>query len=80
MKTSCASAAPGARVEPAGGRLKLFPRREKKRLALVETAAARFEPGRGYGEAEVNAILETLCEDFATLRRELGFGHVQAIV
>jgi hypothetical protein len=54
-----------------GGPLKVFPRKEKKRMAVLETAAGRFEAGRKYGESEVNRILESVCDDYGTLRRYL---------
>lgn len=57
--------------EATGSPLKVLPRREKKRLAVLEDAAGRFAPGRRYGEGEVNRILESVCEDYGTLRRFL---------
>lgn len=71
-RQSAERAAP-PRKERAGeaGPVKALPRREKKRQAMVEAAAGRFEAGRDYPESEVNGILETVCEDYGTLRREL---------
>ena len=67
---------PSRRNEP-GGPLKVLPRREKKRLMIIEHAASRFEPGRDYAVSEVNTILKTICDDHATLRRHLvGYGYL----
>jgi hypothetical protein len=38
---------------------------------LLDSIAQSFEPGRRYSEAEVNAILRTLHDDHAALRRYL---------
>ena len=60
------------------GPLKLLPRREKKRAMIIESAANRFEMGREYGVAEVNTILKSICDDYATLRRHLiGYGYLK---
>lgn len=40
-------------------------------LAACAHLASRFEPGRSYDEAEVNAILADDAPDHATLRRHL---------
>src|SRR6478609_8344098 len=53
------------------GRLKSIPSQRKKRVVILQYLVDRFEPGRRYQEKEVNAILSTAHEDFATLRREL---------
>ena len=55
----------------AGERLKSIPAQRKKRVVILQHLVERFEPGRAYPEKEVNAILKTAHEDFATLRREL---------
>jgi DNA-binding HxlR family transcriptional regulator len=55
----------------AGDRLKSIPAQRKKRVVILQHLVERFEPGRAYPEKEVNAILKTAHEDFATLRREL---------
>ena len=43
---------------------------QKKRIVL-EVAAERFEPGRGYSEREVNDVLSPIFDDVCTLRRDL---------
>lgn len=62
----------------ADGRFTAFPAQEKKYLVLVRYAARSFEPGRRYGEREVNDILGRLHEDTARLRRDLvGYGFME---
>jgi hypothetical protein len=53
------------------GRLVEIPRRRAKRLILLDRLAQAFEPGRHYGEAEVNRVLGEVHHDFVTLRRYL---------
>jgi hypothetical protein len=53
------------------GRLARIPAKRKTRAAALLEVLARFEPGREYGEPEVNAVLLGVHEDFAYLRREL---------
>src|SRR6478609_1712424 len=55
----------------AGEQLKSIPSQRKKRVVILQHLVERFELGRAYPEKEVNAILKTAHEDFATLRREL---------
>jgi len=53
---------------------------EKHRRIIAEAVAGRFEPGRRYSEREVNAILETIAEDYVLLRRCLvDFGHLSRL-
>lgn len=40
-------------------------------MAVLLELIARFEPRRRYPEKEVNAILRSVHDDFASLRREL---------
>lgn len=54
-----------------GDRLKSIPAQRKQRVIVLQKLLERFEPGRKYPEREVNDILKTAHEDFATLRREL---------
>ena len=61
-----------------GGRLRSIPAQRKKRAVIIEWLARRFEPGRRYGEREVNAALAEAHEDVATLRRELVAFHLLA--
>jgi hypothetical protein len=53
------------------GRLRSIPRQQKKRDAVSRYLVTLFEPGRRYAEREVNEIISTFFEDYATLRREL---------
>ena len=54
-----------------GGQLIEVPASRKKRMVVLRYLAGRFEPGRGYAEAEVNAALSRHHPDFAALRRYL---------
>jgi hypothetical protein len=53
------------------GRLQGIPRQQKKRDAISRYLVTLFEPERRYSEREVNEVISTFFEDFATLRREL---------
>jgi len=53
------------------GRLVVMPSKRSKRLVVLDHLAQRFEPGRTYGEAEVNETLWAFHEDYAALRRYL---------
>lgn len=53
------------------GRLVRFPRKEKRRIAVLIQIVRRFEPGRRYTQAEVNGILGGAADDHVTLRRYL---------
>ena len=53
------------------GRLVSIPAQYKKRRYVMDELARSFEWGRLYDEKEVNAILKTFHDDFASLRREL---------
>ena len=52
-------------------RLKVFSKKEKKKIVILRQVAAQFEPERQYTEPEVNAVLKEIWEDFATMRRYL---------
>ncbi len=51
--------------------LKAFPAKEKKKLVILTRIAAQFAPGKQYTEAEVNAIIKPIFDDFVTIRRYL---------
>jgi hypothetical protein len=51
--------------------LKEMPSREKRKLVVLRVIAERFEPGRRYGEKEVNEVLKSIHEDFVSIRRYL---------
>jgi hypothetical protein len=53
------------------GRLVEIPRAPELRMELLRHLAARFEPGRAYAEADVNAVLREVHDDHAALRRYL---------
>lgn len=52
-------------------RLKVFPVKEKKKLAILTRIAEEFEIGRQYAEKEVNTILAAIYDDYVTIRRYL---------
>lgn len=52
-------------------KLKVFSKKEKKKIVILRQVAAQFEPERKYTEPEVNAILKDIWDDFATMRRYL---------
>jgi hypothetical protein len=58
----------------ADGKLSHMPASRKKRGAVLRWLMRDFEAGKRYGEAEVNAAIQTHHWDSATLRREL-VGH-----
>jgi predicted transcriptional regulator len=60
------------------GRLKQIPMQHKKREVILRHLAAYFEPDRRYTEREVNDIIRTFFDDYATLRRELIDGRWMA--
>lgn len=53
------------------GQLVSIPAGRKQRVFVLQYLLEQFEPGREYPEREVNDLLGSLNEDFATLRREL---------
>ena len=53
------------------GRITGYPRNSERRRCLLEQVALEFEPGRYFPESEVNAVLNAITDDAATLRRYL---------
>lgn len=53
------------------GALSRFPRKQKHKLAILMHIARRFKANRTYTEPEVNALLQEIYPDYATLRRYL---------
>lgn len=51
--------------------LKSFPPKEKKKLVILKCIANQFDPQKKYSEKQVNAILQPIYDDFATIRRYL---------
>lgn len=62
---------PELRAFVRGGRIVAIPARRARRLLLLDRVAQEFEPGRRYREAEVDAVLKSLHDDHAALRRYL---------
>lgn len=48
-----------------------FPKRQKRKAAILRHLIQRFETGRKYSEKEINAVLEAAYPDYVTLRRYL---------
>ncbi len=53
------------------GRLREFPKKEKRKVAILRQISKRFELNRKYTEKEVNEILQRVYDDYVTLRRYL---------
>lgn len=53
------------------GPLSEFPKRQKRKAAILRHLIQRFETGRKYSEKEINAVLEAAYPDYVTLRRYL---------
>jgi hypothetical protein len=48
-----------------------IPRAEKKKIIILQYLLQKFQRNRRYTEKEVNEIISSMHEDFATLRRYL---------
>lgn len=57
--------------EGLNGPLSEFPRKEKRKIAILRHLARQFKDGRSYTEKEVNAMLKARYSDYVTLRRYL---------
>ena len=53
------------------GRILRWPAREGRRKPVLEEVAELFRPGRRFSEAEVDAILRPVWDDYCQLRRAL---------
>ena len=53
------------------GPLHVFPKKEKKKIAILKHLAQKFAANHTYSEKEVNAILQLVYDDYVTLRRYL---------
>jgi len=53
------------------GPLTEFPRKEKRKAAILKHISHRFEAHRSYTEKEVNEVLKPVYHDYVTLRRYL---------
>lgn len=54
-----------------GDRLKSFPKKQKRKLILLQHIARMFDPEKIYTEREVNDILLKVQDDYVTIRRYL---------
>jgi len=52
-------------------KLKVFPSKEKKKIAVLRKITEVFEPGKKYTEIEINQVLKDIYDDIATIRRYL---------
>ncbi|WP_217557434.1 DUF2087 domain-containing protein [Paenibacillus sp. GbtcB18] len=53
------------------GPLNKFPKKEKRKIAILRQLAVRFEADRKYTEKEVNEVLKEAWHDYVTIRRYL---------
>ena len=53
------------------GPLDVFPSKEKRKYIIAQEVIKRFDVGKVYLEKEINELLQTVHEDFATIRRFL---------
>lgn len=59
-------------------KLKVFSPKEKKKIVILRRIIKEFEKGRKYKEKEVNEILKSIYEDYATIRRYLyEYGYME---
>lgn len=54
-----------------GLRLKNFPAKEKKKIIVLQEIVSLFDKTRRYTESEINEIIGSIYDDFATIRRYL---------
>jgi len=52
-------------------KMKVFPRKEKRKYLCLFPIIEVFEPNRHYTEKEINIIIEAIHEDYCTIRRYL---------
>ena len=53
------------------GPLDVFPSKEKRKYIIAQEVIKRFDTGEIYLEKEINELLKTVHQDFATIRRFL---------
>lgn len=58
-------------INDEGMKLKLFPSKQKKKIAVLRKITSQFDPSLEYTEMEVNKILKNIYEDVSTIRRYL---------
>ncbi|MCP4610664.1 MAG: DUF2087 domain-containing protein [Planctomycetes bacterium] len=54
-----------------GQKLKHFPKKQKKKVAIQRHIMGRFAKGRRYSEKEINSILKSIYSDHVSIRRYL---------
>jgi hypothetical protein len=52
-------------------KLKVIPPKEKKKIIILQHIVSKFDKTKKYTEKELNAVLKSINEDYATLRRYL---------
>lgn len=57
--------------EELGGKLKEFPKKEKRKIIILKHIIKMFDVNKKYTEKEVNNILEEIFSDYVTIRRYL---------
>lgn len=57
--------------EDLGGRLKEFPKKEKRKIIILKHILNKFDVNKKYTEKEINGILEEIYSDYVTIRRYL---------
>lgn len=57
--------------EGVNGRLKEFPKKEKRKIVILKNIIRRFDTNKKYTEKEVNEIIEEVYPDYVTIRRYL---------
>lgn len=53
------------------GRLKEFPKKEKRKIIILKHIIKKFDADKKYTEKEINSILEEIYSDYVTIRRYL---------
>lgn len=53
------------------GRITIFPRKEKKKLIILQYVSEKFDTDRKYSETEINEIIGGIIDDYVSLRRSL---------
>ncbi|MGA3599276.1 DUF2087 domain-containing protein [Lysinibacillus agricola] len=53
------------------GSIESFPRKEKRKIILLQHIVTKFEVGNKYGEKEVNEIVKPIYSDYVSIRKYL---------
>ena len=51
--------------------LSTFPSKEKRKIIVLQHILTRFDRNKKYSEKEINEVLKSIYQDFATIRRYL---------